>query len=70
MRNYTRVIPRNFFNEAKLLKCFGKLSLAVLDCQTPPGIKIDIHDTGAPFQIELTDDDYGSHASGKRNREN
>ena len=31
MINYTRVIPRDFFNESKLLKCLGQLSLEILD---------------------------------------
>lgn len=29
--NYRRVIPRDFFNEAKLLKCLGRLELLILD---------------------------------------
>lgn len=29
--SYIRVIPRDFFNESKLLKCLGKLSLNILD---------------------------------------
>lgn len=28
---YRRVIPRDFFNEAKLLNCLGKLSVAILN---------------------------------------
>ncbi len=28
---YIRVIPRDFFNESKLLKCLGQLSLLVLE---------------------------------------
>jgi hypothetical protein len=31
MRGYHRVIPRDFFNEAKLLKCLGRLSLLIHD---------------------------------------
>lgn len=30
-RHYGRVIPRDFFNEAKLLKCLGRLELLILD---------------------------------------
>jgi hypothetical protein len=56
--NYTRVIPRDFFNESKLLKCFGKLSLSVLDGHVPTGIGIDIHDTGDAFKTELSDDGW------------
>ena len=29
--NYTRVIPRDLFNEANLLKCCGQLALHLLD---------------------------------------
>src|SRR5687767_11367563 len=31
MSNYYRVIPRDLFNEAKLLKCMGKLVLCIED---------------------------------------
>jgi hypothetical protein len=53
---YTRVIPRDFFNEAKLLKCMGILSLKILDCQLPEGIEITISESGNPFNIQLSDD--------------
>jgi hypothetical protein len=51
---YTRVIPRDFFNEAKLLKCMGQLALKILDNQTP--CKIIIEESGDPFDINLSDD--------------
>ena len=54
-RNYTRVIPRDFFNEAKLLKCMGILALAVLDGQIPQNIDITIDENGDPFNILLDD---------------
>lgn len=53
---YNRVIPRDFFNEAKLLKCMGLLSLKILDAQLPEGINITIEDSGEPFEIRLTED--------------
>ena len=53
---YTRVIPRDFFNEAKLLKCFGLLALKVLDNLTPEGMNIHIEESGESFEIDLTDD--------------
>lgn len=31
MENYKRVIPRDLFNEAMLLKCLGKINLLILD---------------------------------------
>lgn len=55
MENYTRIIPRDFFNEAKLLKCMGVLALKILDAQLPEGITIEIEESGEPFNIMLTD---------------
>lgn len=49
--NYTRVIPRDLFNEAKLLKCVGRLSLLVLDRMAPKGLTID--ETGEPFRVVM-----------------
>lgn len=54
--SYKRVIPRDFFNESKLLKCLGKLSIAVLDRKLGP---IDIEDDLDPdkgFKIEQSVD--------------
>ena len=31
--SYRRVVPRDLFNEAKLLKCLGKLALYILDSE-------------------------------------
>lgn len=31
--SYYRVIPRDLFNESKLLKCLGQLSLVLHDCE-------------------------------------
>lgn len=31
MVTYTRVVPRDFFNESKLLKCLGKFEICVID---------------------------------------
>ena len=52
--NYTRVIPRDLFNEAKLLKCMGRLCLLILDNQTP--VQMESKDTGEPFKIALLDE--------------
>ncbi len=54
MKTYQRVIPRDLFNEAKLLKCMGLLSLKILDGLTPCSILID--ECGEPFKIERTDE--------------
>lgn len=49
--SYKRVIPRDFFNESKLLKCMGLLAVKILDQTTP--CKIEIDEPGQPFEIEL-----------------
>lgn len=55
---YDRVIPRDFFNESKLLKCMGNLQIAITDCKLPEGVKIEIDENGEAFKIALTDDGY------------
>lgn len=55
-KNYTRVIPRDLFNEAKLLKCIGQLVLLILHGKALNGMTFD-HD-GDPFDIQLMDDGY------------
>jgi len=52
---YNRVIPRDLFNEAKLLKCIGRLCLLIHD-GFDNGISFE-HD-GEPFQIGLMDDGF------------
>lgn len=47
--NYCRVIPRDLFNEAKLLKCMGRLALLELDNMAPK--TLSILDNGEPFRI-------------------
>ena len=37
-REYQRVFPRDFFNEAKLLKCMGQVSLLIHDGKAPKNI--------------------------------
>lgn len=56
--SYQRVIPRDFFNEAKLLKCFGQLSLKILDCTLPDGMTIYIDENGESFGIQMSHDGY------------
>lgn len=51
---YNRVIPRDLFNEAKLLKCLGVLTLKIHDNQAPEGLKVDQIDND--FKIGLTDE--------------
>ena len=52
--NYTRVIPRDLFNESKLLKCMGRLSLLILDNNTP--VPMSIEHNGEPFEVALLDE--------------
>lgn len=51
--NYTRVLPRDLFNEAKLLKCIGRLTLLIHDKIAPIGLDFE-HD-GDSFNIALDD---------------
>lgn len=50
--NYHRVIPRDFFNESKLLKCMGRLALLIHENKLPEGINIVIEESGEPFDIK------------------
>lgn len=50
---YTRIIPRDLFNEAKLLKCMGRLILKIHEKKTPCEMRFE-HD-GSQFQIVLND---------------
>lgn len=52
--DYQRVLPRDLFNEAKLLKCLGRLVLLIHDRKIP-FIGEVIHD-GEPFIIALNDE--------------
>ena len=54
---YPRVIPRDFFNEAKLLKCMGQLALKIHESKLPEGISVKIEESGEPFKI-LAEDEY------------
>lgn len=50
--NYQRVIPRDLFNESKLLKCIGRLVLLIHDNLAPQFLTFDYD--GEPFIIGLT----------------
>jgi hypothetical protein len=52
--NYGRVLPRDLFNEAKLLKCIGKLVLNIHDGNVVNGTKFE-HD-GEGFVVGLNND--------------
>lgn len=53
---YQRVLPRDLFNEAKLLKCFGHLCLLILDNKIPPHSNMLFYSNGKAFDIELYND--------------
>lgn len=52
--SYIRVLPRDAFNEAKLLKCIGKLTLLIED-RMLPGWTYEYD--GEPFAIEQDQND-------------
>ncbi len=55
-KDYFRVIPRDLFNESKLLKCVGKLVVAIEDKKTPiPNIGYGVNE-GEPFKVALDED--------------
>lgn len=60
---YERVIPRDFFNEAKLLKCLGLLSVKILDNMLPEGIKIEISESERAFDIQQDEGDGGLYVN-------
>jgi len=51
---YDRVIPRDLFNESKLLKCMGQLCLYIHDNTTP--VEMTVEHNGDPFKIALMED--------------
>lgn len=53
---YQRVIPRDLFNESKLLKCIGRLCLLIHDNLTP--CKMSFNDDIDSFEIGLMDDGH------------
>lgn len=53
--SYNRVVPRDFFNEAKLLKSLGRLSLYILDNKDGISKYVEEHFDNNFFDIEQTD---------------
>ncbi len=54
--SYLRVIPRDLFNEAKLLKCLGQLALVIHDgVRVPRGLSLEHETPEEGFQIEQDD---------------
>lgn len=55
--SYQRVIPRDLFNEAKLLKCLGQLALLIHDgVRIPRGLTLEHETPEDGFQIEQNQD--------------
>lgn len=52
--SYTRVIPRDLFNEAKLLKCLGKLALYIHDAEEGCAKVLELYqeEEGQAFKIK------------------
>lgn len=59
--SYTRVVPRDLFNEAKLLKCLGQLALLIHDHRVHSTLRMS-HSYG-PFMIEQREHDAGLYVS-------
>jgi len=56
-KDYPRVMPRDLFNESKLLKCMGRLMLLIHDDLTPKGVKMGYDERyEEPFEIALMDE--------------
>lgn len=65
--SYQRVIPRDLFNEANLLKCYGQLALLIHDYKFPTNPRLELEPTlnvndwgdetqDSSFRIEQDDD--------------
>jgi hypothetical protein len=55
--SYLRVIPRDLFNESKLLKCLGQLALIIHDgVGVPRGLSLD-HNTDEQEGFEIEQDE-------------
>jgi hypothetical protein len=57
MKTYERVFPRDLFNEAKLLKCIGQLTLLAHDKNLDIDFVCDEYDLYDGFCINQNEDD-------------
>ena len=55
--SFRRVIPRDFFNESKLLKCLGKFEIHRENVDLKIDIPYQVEYDGKPFQVEQDDSD-------------
>lgn len=53
MSDYQRVLPRDLFNESKLLEQVGRICLAIHDNELT---KLSFDHDGSPFDIQLSDE--------------
>jgi hypothetical protein len=56
--SYPRVIPRDLFNEANLLKCYGQIYIA-LETAKVQNVDVELLYDGEPFDVQQ-DDSCGS----------
>lgn len=68
--SYQRVIPRDLFNEAKLLKCLGHLIIMSQSIKCPEGLKITIKENGKPFDIQKDDSSGDIYVSNYKTKVN
>lgn len=53
---HQRIIPRDLFNEGKLLNALGFLGLAIHDCSEPAARHLEFdYNSSNPFDIQVTD---------------
>lgn len=52
MKTYKRVVPRDFFNESKLLKCLGQFQLVAENSKT-----LQVTFNNGPFEIQQDQSD-------------
>jgi hypothetical protein len=55
--SYLRVIPRDLFNEANLLKCLGQAALLILDLKAPDGLQLLHHEPKKGFPVTMDEGD-------------
>lgn len=61
--SYQRVIPRDLFNEAKLLKCLGQLSLLV-ENGVLQSLRVELDEVYDGFDVEQDENDGSIYCPG------
>lgn len=57
LRDYSRVVPRDLFNESMLLKCLGRVCLLIHEGKAPwLLIRDEDEEDGLPFRVMLDED--------------